>query len=144
MYFIQQHVPGGSGNGFCNSSFPASNANAPWAGSVGSAPYALADFGTETNGGVNDNVAARLYVRELGRAASTRPVGAALLYDGAPRCTHTPNTSECKGKNGGNTKKHWEPESVVFPLYGTVLHLGTLAYLEKGGGAGAGGRRSTF
>jgi len=127
MYFIQQHVPGGSGSGFCNSSFPARNDKAPWAGDVGPAPYTLADFGTETHGGVNDNVAARLYVRELGRVGSPRPVGAALLYDGTPRCDVADrNGSKCKGRSGGNTKKHWEPESVVFPLYGTDFTKGVL------------------
>ena len=43
MWFIQKHVPRGSGNGFCNSSFPHGlNARAPWAGDVGAAPYTLA------------------------------------------------------------------------------------------------------
>ena len=69
-------------------------------------------------------MAARLYHRELGRVGSTNPVGAALLYDGASRCD-LPDTKQCKGLNGGNTKKHWEPLSIVFPLCSPRVPPGT-------------------
>ena len=52
-YFLQNHVTGGRGWGFCNSSFPAVNpALAPRAAAaVEPGPYTLSDFGTTTSAG---------------------------------------------------------------------------------------------
>ena len=54
-------------------------------------PYTLADFGTSTMGMGDQSIAFRLYHRELARLGSTRPVGAAQLYDGAPRVPLPPS-----------------------------------------------------
>ena len=94
-------------------------------------PYTLKDFGTSTNGG-DATVAFRLYHRQVARLGSVRPVGAAQLYDGAPRIAVPPETVPAvvdesdRARGGGNTKYCWEPEAVVFPLYGTDFTKGVL------------------
>ena len=61
-------------------------------------------------------------------------MGAAQLYDGQPRITGPPPSEEEQHKSisldhqeqHANTKKYWEPASVVFPLYGTDYTKGVL------------------
>jgi hypothetical protein len=87
-------------------------------------PYTLADFGTSTHAG-DVSIAVRLYVRQLGRIGSDNPVGAAMLYDGAPRIAK-PDDPLVHPKPGGYTKKYWEPKSIAFPIYGTDFTKGAL------------------
>ena len=134
LYFVQQHIEGGKEWGFCKSSFPPSN---PLVGDadadIPAGPYTLADFGTSTHGG-DETVAFRLYHRQVARLGSVRPVGAAQLYDGLARTAHTPAAADAisdgserdTATRGSNDKKYWEPQSVVFPLYGTDFTKGVL------------------
>ena len=139
LWYIQNHIPGGKGWGFCKSSFPASNPLVDDA-SIPAGPYTLADFNTSTHGG-DETVAFRLYHRQVARLGSVRPVGAAQLYDGLPRIPHATEatlataagdgagadgTGRDMTTRGSNCKKYWEPQSVVFPLYGTDFTKGVL------------------
>lgn len=51
-------------------------------------------------------------------------VGAALLYDGAPRVATAADNHG--GSDHGNRKWAWEPDAVVFPLYETDYTKGVL------------------
>eukprot|EP00038_Savillea_parva_P014470 m.11058 g.11058 ORF g.11058 m.11058 type:complete len:961 (-) comp2813_c0_seq1:195-3077(-) len=124
LWHIQNYLPNGKGWGFCDSVFPSENPALSGEDRViPGGPYRLSDFNTSSYGG-DKTVAARFYRRELARLASVSPVGAAVLYDGAPRAA-TPNASQL-GTNNGNRKWYWEPEAVVLPLYGTDYTKGVL------------------
>jgi hypothetical protein len=143
LWYLQNHVVGGRGWGFCNSSFPKTNPSLVAQGRADDAdipagPYTLADFNTSTHMG-DQTVAFRLYHRELARLGSTRPVGAALLYDGEARQALPPPLGNNRADDAGlaatalhsqqrscNTKKYWEPAAVVFALYGTDFTKGVL------------------
>lgn len=156
MWHIQTHVTGGRKYGFCNSTFPASNPalRAVADGTlvaIDPGPYRLSDFGTRSRDGHDPTVCGRLYHRVTARLASlTRPVGAAMLYGGAPRLPNATNGdggvapgedspgTRALRQNGTNVpngtgdtvwtniKAYWEPESVTVPLYGTDYTKGTL------------------
>ena len=131
LWYIQNNIAGGREWGFCKSSFPTRNPllDGHDDNAIPAGPYTLADFGTSTHGG-DETVAFRLYHRQVARLGSVHPVGAAQLYDGLPRTAQPPlsrvaTTAASDGSSergttarGANSKKYWEPQSVVFPLYG--------------------------
>eukprot|EP01051_Picozoa_sp_SAG22_P001503 SAG22_NODE_60_length_23423_cov_8.445250_7_plen_926_part_00 len=133
LWYIQNHMAGGKQWGFCKSSFPAKNLMVDDA-DIPPGPYTLADFDTSTHGG-DETVAFRLYHRQVARLGAVHPVGAAQLYDGLPRVPQPPAETATVASDGSargstargiNGKKYWEPQSVVFPLYGTDFTKGVL------------------